>query len=73
MDPEVKSDDDKEPELFLGFDFSTQQAKAVVVDCDLKVTHEVFVPYDSTFPEFRLDLYSLPILIILVFQWKYFR
>ncbi|XP_011504993.1 PREDICTED: xylulose kinase-like [Ceratosolen solmsi marchali] len=38
---------------FLGFDFSTQQLKAVVVDYDLNVLHETSVQYDNDLPEFR--------------------
>ncbi|XP_055928953.1 xylulose kinase-like isoform X1 [Argiope bruennichi] len=38
---------------YLGFDFSTQQLKAVVINEDLEVTHQSFVNFDFDLPEFR--------------------
>lgn len=38
---------------YLGFDLSTQQLKAVVVDNDLAVLHETSVQFDNDLPEFR--------------------
>ncbi|XP_076324637.1 xylulose kinase isoform X2 [Tachypleus tridentatus] len=38
---------------YLGLDFSTQQLKAVVVNENLEVKHEVTVHFDSELPEFR--------------------
>uniref|UniRef100_A0A8C2XHC4 Xylulose kinase n=1 Tax=Cyclopterus lumpus TaxID=8103 RepID=A0A8C2XHC4_CYCLU len=39
--------------LYLGFDFSTQQLKVVVIDGDLNVVHQDNVQFDSELPEFR--------------------
>lgn len=39
--------------LYLGFDFSTQQLKAVCIDDTLVVTHQYSVVFDSDLPEFR--------------------
>ncbi|XP_071340366.1 xylulose kinase isoform X1 [Trachinotus anak] len=39
--------------LYLGFDFSTQQLKAVAIDADLSVVHRDHVHFDSELPEFR--------------------
>lgn len=38
---------------FIGFDFSTQQIKAVVINQDLEVKAEAHVHFDSMLPEFR--------------------
>ncbi|XP_077996562.1 xylulose kinase-like [Glandiceps talaboti] len=38
---------------FLGFDFSTQQIKAMAVDDTLQVVHESAVQFDTDLPEFR--------------------
>lgn len=38
---------------YLGLDFSTQQLKAVVINEDLKVTHQSIVQFDVDLPEFR--------------------
>ncbi|XP_018018039.1 xylulose kinase [Hyalella azteca] len=38
---------------YLGFDFSTQQVKALVIADDLKVLQEAAVHFDSELPEFR--------------------
>ncbi|XP_021936938.1 xylulose kinase-like isoform X2 [Zootermopsis nevadensis] len=38
---------------YLGFDFSTQQLKAVVVNNNLNILQETVVQYDSDLPEFR--------------------
>ena len=42
-----------EPSLFIGLDFSTQQIKAVVIDEQLSVTAEACVHLDSMLPEYR--------------------
>ncbi|XP_068670881.1 xylulose kinase-like [Montipora foliosa] len=39
--------------LFLGFDLSTQQLKALVIDSDLSVVGEASVHLDNDFPEFQ--------------------
>ncbi|XP_068437442.1 xylulose kinase [Clinocottus analis] len=39
--------------LYLGFDFSTQQLKVLVMDGDLNVVHQNNVQFDSELPEFR--------------------
>ncbi|KAF7651360.1 hypothetical protein LDENG_00111920 [Lucifuga dentata] len=39
--------------LYLGFDFSTQQLKVVVIDGNLNVVHQNNVQFDSELPEFR--------------------
>ncbi|PSN58396.1 Xylulose kinase [Blattella germanica] len=38
---------------YLGFDFSTQQLKAVVLNNDLQIIKEAIVQFDSDLPEFR--------------------
>lgn len=38
---------------YLGFDFSTQQLKAVAINDDLEVTHQSVVNFDLDLPEFR--------------------
>ncbi|KFM74582.1 Xylulose kinase, partial [Stegodyphus mimosarum] len=38
---------------YLGFDFSTQQLKAVVINDKLEVTHQSAVQFDVDLPEFR--------------------
>ncbi|GIY55478.1 hypothetical protein CDAR_538162 [Caerostris darwini] len=38
---------------YLGFDFSTQQLKAIVINDKLEVTHQSAVTYDTHLPEFR--------------------
>ena len=38
---------------FVGFDFSTQQIKAVVVDDRLNVVQEAHVQFDNDLPEYR--------------------
>lgn len=38
---------------YLGFDLSTQQLKAVVVDNDLNILHQTSVQFDNDLPEFR--------------------
>ncbi|XKL59126.1 hypothetical protein PGB90_000142 [Kerria lacca] len=43
----------EEEKMYLGFDFSTQQLKAFVVDDNLRVLFEEFVEFDSALPEFR--------------------
>uniref|UniRef100_A0A8C6WQN3 Xylulose kinase n=1 Tax=Neogobius melanostomus TaxID=47308 RepID=A0A8C6WQN3_9GOBI len=43
----------QERDVFLGFDFSTQQLKVVAVDSELKVVLEDHVHFDSDLPEFR--------------------
>ena len=39
--------------LFLGFDLSTQQLKALVIDQDLNVVTEASVHFDNDLPEFK--------------------
>lgn len=39
--------------LFLGFDLSTQQLKALAIDSDLNVVTEASVQFDNDFPEFK--------------------
>lgn len=39
--------------LFLGFDLSTQQLKALAIDNDLNVVTEASVHFDNDFPEFK--------------------
>ncbi|XP_037091083.1 xylulose kinase-like [Pollicipes pollicipes] len=39
--------------VYLGFDFSTQQVKALAIDCNLKVICEASVLFDRELPEFR--------------------
>ncbi|XP_034039344.1 xylulose kinase, partial [Thalassophryne amazonica] len=41
--------------MFLGFDFSTQQVKVVVIDQNLNVVHQNNVQFDSELPEFRTE------------------
>lgn len=43
----------QERDVFLGFDFSTQQLKVVALDAALKVVLEDHVHFDSDLPEFR--------------------
>lgn len=42
-----------ETDLFIGFDFSTQQLKAIVLDDKLNLVCEESVVFDSDLPEFR--------------------
>ncbi|XP_057680416.1 xylulose kinase isoform X10 [Corythoichthys intestinalis] len=44
-----------EGEVYLGFDFSTQQLKVVAIDRDLNVIHQNQVHFDSQLPEFRTE------------------
>lgn len=48
-------DDDEENRSrhFIGFDFSTQQIKAVVINEQLEVTAQAHVHFDSMLPEYR--------------------
>lgn len=39
--------------VYLGFDFSTQQLKAAVLNSDLNLLQEMVVQFDSDLPEFR--------------------
>lgn len=39
--------------LFLGFDLSTQQLKALAIDSDLNVATEASVQFDNDLPEFK--------------------
>ncbi|CAG0913329.1 unnamed protein product [Notodromas monacha] len=39
-------------DLYLGLDFSTQQAKAVVINQKFELVYEILVPFDSAFPEY---------------------
>ncbi|XP_013405667.1 xylulose kinase-like [Lingula anatina] len=43
----------KTKRTFLGFDFSTQQVKAMVIDDTLKVINETHIKFDTDLPEFR--------------------
>ncbi|XP_053210639.1 xylulose kinase-like [Panonychus citri] len=38
---------------YLGFDFSTQQLKAIAIDDSLEIIHQAIVQFDSDLPEFR--------------------
>ena len=40
-------------ELYIGFDFSTQQLKATILDDKLNLVCEESVVFDSDLPEFR--------------------
>nr|XP_039267445.1 xylulose kinase-like [Styela clava] len=40
---------------YLGFDFSTQQVKALAINDDLVVTHEASVQFDTDLPEFKTE------------------
>ncbi|KAG1682898.1 Xylulose kinase [Nymphon striatum] len=40
--------------MYLGLDFSTQQAKAIIINDNLAVLQEVAVQYDSDLPEYSL-------------------
>lgn len=42
-----------EPKNYLGFDFSTQQVKAIVVNEGLEVLQEALVQFDNDLPEYR--------------------
>ena len=42
-----------EEDLFLGFDFSTQQIKATVINNDLKIVAEEHVNFDQDLKEYR--------------------
>ncbi|XP_061660477.1 xylulose kinase isoform X2 [Syngnathoides biaculeatus] len=42
-------------EVYLGFDFSTQQLKVVAIDHNLNVIHQNQVEFDSQLPEFRTE------------------
>jgi len=46
-------EEDQPERNFIGFDFSTQQIKAVVVNSGLEVTTETHVHFDSMLPEYR--------------------
>jgi len=46
-------EEDQPERHFIGFDFSTQQIKAVVVNSGLEVTTETHVHFDSMLPEYR--------------------
>ncbi|CAK1543815.1 unnamed protein product [Leptosia nina] len=45
--------DENKSKTFLGFDFSTQRLKAVVIDENYEVCHEADVEFDVDLPEFR--------------------
>uniref|UniRef100_A0A8D3AGQ7 Xylulose kinase n=1 Tax=Scophthalmus maximus TaxID=52904 RepID=A0A8D3AGQ7_SCOMX len=45
--------DPQDAPLYLGFDFSTQQLKVVVIDGNMEVVHQSNVQFDSELPEFR--------------------
>nr|XP_057916883.1 xylulose kinase-like isoform X1 [Doryrhamphus excisus] len=42
-------------EVYLGFDFSTQQLKVVAINEDLDVIHQNHVHFDSQLPDFRTE------------------
>ncbi|XP_043245698.1 xylulose kinase-like isoform X2 [Amphibalanus amphitrite] len=44
---------EEEDTAYIGFDFSTQQLKALAIDCHLKVICEASVMFDRELPEFR--------------------
>ncbi|XP_040583222.1 xylulose kinase [Lepeophtheirus salmonis] len=44
---------EEEPSLYLAFDFSTQQVKAVITDESLKILHETSVHFDTELTEYR--------------------
>jgi len=44
---------EKDKDLYIGLDFSTQQLKAVVVNRDLRVLYDTSVNFDVDLPEFR--------------------
>uniref|UniRef100_A0A3P9HE44 Xylulose kinase n=1 Tax=Oryzias latipes TaxID=8090 RepID=A0A3P9HE44_ORYLA len=44
-----------ESTFYMGFDVSTQQLKAVIIDGDLRVVHRNAVQFDSELPEFRTE------------------
>ncbi|XP_061615127.1 xylulose kinase isoform X2 [Phyllopteryx taeniolatus] len=44
-----------EGEVYLGFDFSTQQLKVLAIDHNLNVIHQDQVHFDSQLPEFRTE------------------
>jgi len=46
-------EEEQQERHFIGFDFSTQQIKAVVVNSGLEVTAETHVHFDSMLPEYR--------------------
>ncbi|XP_022341820.2 xylulose kinase-like [Crassostrea virginica] len=45
--------DAKAERLFLGFDFSTQQIKAVTINDSLKIVNETAVKFDTDLPEYK--------------------
>ncbi|CAH0582887.1 unnamed protein product [Chrysodeixis includens] len=45
--------EDSKKKTFLGFDFSTQRLKAIVIGEDFSVLHEAEVEFDVDLPEFR--------------------
>jgi len=49
----MEVEDENCEKRFIGFDFSTQQIKAVVINEDLKVVAEASVHFDSMLPEYR--------------------
>jgi len=50
---ETMEEEEQQERHFIGFDFSTQQIKAVVVNSGLEVTAETHVHFDSMLPEYR--------------------
>jgi len=46
-------EEDTQEKHYIGFDFSTQQIKAVVINSRLEVTAETHVHFDSMLPEYR--------------------
>jgi len=46
-------EEEEVPNHYIGFDFSTQQIKAIVINEDLEITAEANVHFDSMLPEYR--------------------
>ncbi|RVE44324.1 hypothetical protein evm_011048 [Chilo suppressalis] len=53
LEKKMFDDEENRKKTFLGFDFSTQRLKALVIGEDYKVLHEAEVEYDVDLPEFR--------------------
>jgi len=55
---ETMEEEEQQERHFIGFDFSTQQIKAVVVNSGLEVTAETHVHFDSMLPEYKRQLWQ---------------
>jgi len=53
LETKMEEGEDNGAKNFIGFDFSTQQIKAVVIDENLEVVAESSVHFDSMLPEYR--------------------